>query len=149
MESVIRMVVVYIFLLIVMRISGKRTMAESTAFDMVVLLIIGDLVQEAVMDNDYSITNCVIVISTLMGLEVTLSFLKLKSKKVDKVLDGVPLVIVENGKLLKERADKARVKEDEVMESARSLHGLERMDQIKYAVLEKGGEISIIKKETE
>src|SRR5688500_8803680 len=101
MDSVFRVAIIYFFLLVIFRISGKRTLSESTPFDLVVLLIIGDLVQEAMVDSDHSLTNCITVVATLMLLEVTLTLLKHKNNKVDAILDGVPLVIVNKGELLK------------------------------------------------
>jgi uncharacterized membrane protein YcaP (DUF421 family) len=144
MDSVVRITIIYFFLLIIFRISGKRTLAESTPFDMVVLLIIGDLVQEAVVDSDHSLTNCILVVTTLMLFEITLTMLKFRSEKVDAVIDGLPLILVNQGRVLKDRLDKAKVKEEDIIEAGRVNHGLERMDQIKYAVLEARGEISIV-----
>lgn len=146
MESVFRVLIIYFFLLVIIRLSGKKTLAESSPFDMVVLLIIGDLVQEAIMDDDYSIMNCIVVVTTLMLLEVTISFIKQVSQKAEKLIDGVPLILINNGEVLKERMKKSRIREEDILESARTTHGLERIDQIKYAVLEKSGQISVIEK---
>jgi uncharacterized membrane protein YcaP (DUF421 family) len=144
MESIVRALVIYLVLLIVFRIAGKRALAQITTFDFVLLLIIGEATQQALLGDDYSIVNAVLIIVTLIGTDIGMSLWKLRSKTLDKLVDGVPLVIVENGVPLKDRMDKVRVDESEVLSAARATQGLERMDQIKYAVLERSGGISIV-----
>ena len=146
MDSVIRPLVVYIILLVIFRISGKRTMSNTTPVDMVLLLIISETVQEALIDDDHSVTNAVILVITLVMADVGISLLKLRSPKMEKILEGTPTIIVEDGKPLKDRMDRARIGEDDVLEAAREKQGLERMDQIKFAVLEKSGTITVIPK---
>lgn len=146
MEMVLRGAAIYLALLVIFRIAGKRALAQITTFDFVLLLIIGEATQQALLGDDYSVTNSVLIIVTLIGLDIAFSLLKERFKTLEKLMDGVPLVIVEDGKPLKERMDKARVDESDVLTSAREAHGLERMDQIKYAVLERSGGISVIPK---
>ena len=144
MESVIRGLVVYFFLLIVFRISGKRTLSEASAFDLVLLLIISETTQQAMVDNDHSITNAAILILTLVGSGIGMSLIKQWSPTVDRWMDGVPLIVVKDGKLLREAMNRERVDEDDILEAARELQGLESISQIKYAVLERGGKITIV-----
>jgi uncharacterized membrane protein YcaP (DUF421 family) len=144
MESVLRGAAVYLFLLVVFRIAGQRTLAQITTFDLVLLLIISEAIQQALIGNDNSMTNAGLIVLTLAGLNVGLSVLKQRSKHAEKVLEDVPLVLVAEGRILKDRMDKVRVDEDDILEAARSMHGLERLDQIRYAVLERSGDISII-----
>ena len=146
MDSVLRAATIYIALMIIMRVAGKRSLAQITTFDFVLLLIIGEATQQALLGQDFSVTNAVIVIVTLVGLDIGLSLIKRHSKTIDKVLDDVPLVIVEDGVPLKDRMAKARVDEEDVLSAARHLQGLERLDQIRYAVLERSGGISIVPK---
>jgi uncharacterized membrane protein YcaP (DUF421 family) len=148
MEPVLRAVGIYVFMLIVFRFAGKRSLSEMSNFEFVLLLIIGESAQQAVLGKDYSLTNAYLVILTLTGLQISLSIWKQRSERVKRWLDGLPVVIVEDGRPLKERMDKLRVGEDSVLEAARELQGLERMDQIKYAVMESTGTITIIPKET-
>jgi uncharacterized membrane protein YcaP (DUF421 family) len=136
----------FFFLQIIFRISGKRTLAEATNFDLIILLIISETTQQAMVDDDHSMVNGFLLIMTLVGISIGLSLLKQKFPALDKWLEGGPLVIVDNGRVYKERMDKVRVSEDDVLEAGRSIHGLERMDQIKRAVVERGGSISIIPK---
>ncbi|MEH2243844.1 DUF421 domain-containing protein [Nostoc sp.] len=147
MGAVLRAVAVYLFLFILFRLAGKRSLAQITTFDFILLLIISEATQNAMIGNDYSLTNGFLVIMTLVGIDIALSLCKQRSPQIEKFLDGVPLVIVEEGRPLKDRMAKARVDEDDILTAARELQGLERMDQIKYAVLERSGGISIIPKQ--
>lgn len=144
MNPIIRGVAVYLFVFLIFRILGKRTLSETTTFDFVLLLIISETTTDALIGEDYSLMACFIMVSTLVGLDLLLSLAKNKWKLFDKVADGAPLVLVDKGTPLKKRMDKSRVDEEDVLEAARMVHGLERMDQIKYAVLERDGTISII-----
>jgi len=144
MDAVLRGAVIFIFLLVLFRLTGMRTLNAVTPFDLVLLLIISEAAQNAMIGQDYSLTNSFLVILTLVGLDVLLSFVKQRSHKAEKVLDGAPLLIVERGRLLEDRMHKSRVDQEDVMAAARLHQGLERLEQIKYAVLEVNGEISII-----
>jgi uncharacterized membrane protein YcaP (DUF421 family) len=144
MESVLRGLLVYFFLLIVFRISGKRTLSQTTSFDLVLLLIISETTQQAMVDNDHSITNGFLLIITLVGTSILLAALKQFFPKLELFLEGQPVIVVNNGKLLHEVMNKVRVDQEDILLAARMLHGLERMDQIKYAILERDGEISIV-----
>ncbi len=149
MDSVLRAIAIYAILLIIFRISGKRSLAQITTFDFVLLLVIGEATQQALLGDDFSLTNAFIVIITLLGLDIALSLLKQRSPKIELWLDDTPLIIVEDGRPLKERMAKARIDESDVLTAARELQGLERMDQIKYAVLERSGGVSVVPKPQE
>jgi uncharacterized membrane protein YcaP (DUF421 family) len=142
-DSVLRAAAVYLFLLVVFRIAGKRALAQITTFDLVLLLIIGEATQQALLGEDFSVTNAYVVIATLVVMERGFSILGAKYPAVDRVLESVPVVVAADGRLLA-HARREDVTEAEVLEAARHLHGLERMDQIKFAVLERSGGISII-----
>ena len=144
MESVLRGLIVYLFLLLVFRISGKRTLSQTTTFDLVLLLIISETTQQAMVDSDHSITNGFLLIATLVGASILLGVLKQKFPKLDLLLEGQPMLVVNKGQLIREVSDKAHVDEEDILNAARLLHGLERMDQIKYAILERDGNISIV-----
>lgn len=144
MDSVLRAVTIYVGLMIIMRVTGKRSLAQITTFDFVLLLIISEATQQGMLGEDFSLTNALIVIVTLVGCDLFLSLATFRWGGLSKIVNGVPLVVVEDGKPLKDRMRKARLSEDDVLEEARKAQGIERMEQIKYAVLEKGGGISII-----
>lgn len=144
MDSVFRATAVYLILLVILRIAGKRTLAQITVFDFILVLIISEATQQALLGDDFSITGAAVVIATLVLLDIALSELKQRSRRVDQIIDDIPVVIVDNGKLLLDRMNRARIDEQDVLVAARDLHGLERLDQIKYAVLERSGGISIV-----
>jgi uncharacterized membrane protein YcaP (DUF421 family) len=145
-ESVGRALAVYCFLLIVFRIAGKRTLSEATAFDLVLLLIISETTQQAMVDNDHSMTNCVILVLTLVGADIGLSLLKHWIPSLDPVIDGTAVILVRDGKLLRDRMNCERVGIDDILEAIREQQGLENLDQVKLAVLERSGQISVIPK---
>lgn len=147
MDSVLRAAAVYLALLLLFRIVGKRTLAETGAFDFVLLLIIAEATQQAMIDDDNSMTNAFLIIVTLLTLNVGFSLLKQRSPVVDRLIDDVPVLIVVDGTPLKDRMDRARVDERDVLQAARETQGLARLDQIRYAVLERDGAISVVPKE--
>jgi uncharacterized membrane protein YcaP (DUF421 family) len=95
------------------------------------------------------LTNAFIVVLTLVGLQVALSWIKQHSETVKRVTDGLPILLVENGRVLERNLGRERISEDAILEAARELQGLERMEQIMYAVLETTGTISIVPKQGE
>ena len=147
MDSIIRACAVYFFLLVLFRIAGKRSLGQITTFDAVLLLVISEAVQQALINNDTSMTNAFILVLTLLGLDVSISLLTLRSRTADRVINDMPLMLLENRKLFKDRMMKARVTEDDILAMARELQGLERLDQIKFAVLERSGGITVVPNE--
>jgi uncharacterized membrane protein YcaP (DUF421 family) len=147
MEPILRGIAVYVFLLVVFRISGKRSLAETSSFDLVLLLIISETTQQAMVDHDHSMINAFLLIITLVGADILLSLLKQRAPAAERWLDGVPIIVVQDGRLLQDRAKRERIDENDVLEAARLEQGLESLDQIKFAVLERGGRISIIPKQ--
>jgi uncharacterized membrane protein YcaP (DUF421 family) len=144
MDSVLKACAVYLFLWAIVRISGRRTLGEMTAFDFVLFLIIGGATQRAITGQDYSLTNAFILVATFITIEIGLSLIERDSPLMRRILNATPTILVENGHVLAYRMRRARVTEDNILEAARRLHGLERMDQIKYAILEPSGDISIV-----
>jgi uncharacterized membrane protein YcaP (DUF421 family) len=144
MESVVRAFVIYFALWALIRISGRRTMGELSAFDFILFLVIGGATQRALVGQDYSMTTALVIISTLIAIDVLLSLAKRDSNLVARVVDGVPMIVVDHGRPLTDRLRKARISVEDVLEAGRRLHGLERLDQMKYAILEAGGDISIV-----
>ena len=146
MDSVLRALAIYAGLLIIMRITGKRSLAQITTFDFILLLIIGEATQQALLGDDFSLTNAFIVITTLISIDLGLSLITYRSPLLGKLINGLPVIVVEDGQPIRDRMNKARLSDDDILEEARLQQGLERMEQIKYAVLEKGGGVSIIPK---
>jgi uncharacterized membrane protein YcaP (DUF421 family) len=149
MDTVIHAAGIYLALMILLRMSGRRTLAQATTFDLILLLVISEATQQALLGDDFSITNAAVVIVTLIGLDIGLSYVKALSPRLAALLDGRPMILVEHGKPIAERLARSRVDEEDILEAARQSRGLERMDQIGYAILEVSGGISIIPSEDE
>lgn len=147
MDSVLRAAVVYLALLLLFRIIGKRSLAETGVFDFVLLLIIAEATQQAMIDDDNSMTNAFLIIVTLLALNVGFSLLKQRLPLVERLIDDVPVLIVVDGNPIKERMDRARVDERDILQAARETQGLTRIDEIQYAVLERNGGISVVPKQ--
>jgi uncharacterized membrane protein YcaP (DUF421 family) len=146
MDALIRAVAIYVFLLIAFRIGGKRSLGQTTTFDFVLLLIIAETTQQALLGDDFSVTNAFFLIVTLLSLDIAMSLLKRQWPRIDRLVEGTPLVIVEHGKPIRDRMHKARIDEEDVLSTARELQGLKRMEQVDYAVLERNGAITILPK---
>ncbi len=144
MDTILKTVFVYAFLWAVVRLAGRRTVKEATAFDFVLFMLIGSAMQRALTGQDYSLTNAVLIVSTLVLLDVLLSLGRRDWTMFGKILKGVSTIVVEDGKPLTWRLRRARLKEDDVVDAGRSRHGLDHIDEIKFAILEASGEISII-----
>lgn len=144
MHSVLRSVAVYLFVLVVFRISGKRSLSQITTFDFILLLIIGEATQQALLGNDFSVVNAFVVIGTLISLEIVFSHLEGRWPKFGRAVGSLPVVVVENGRLLEDRAKQEGVTLSEILAEGREKHGLERLEQFKYAILERHGGISVI-----
>ena len=146
MDVILRAVLVYLFLLVLFRLAGRTTLAQITSFDLVLLLIVAEVTGPAMLGDDISLTGAFLAGITLIGLGVLFTALTNRSEVLDRWVDDRPLVIIEDGRVIGDRLKKSRVDMDDVMEQARLAQGLERLDQIKYAVLESSGSISIIPK---
>jgi len=147
METVIRGAAIYFFLMLILRASGRRTLAEITPFDFVLLLIIAETTQQALLGEDYSISNAIVLIVTLIGLDIFLSHVMRWWPAAGRLLEGVPTVLVRDGKIDRRALERSRIGEEEILVAARQRQGLENLSQIKHAVLETDSGISIIPKE--
>lgn len=146
MEAPLRALAIYAFLLLIFRISGKRTFAQITPFDFVLLLIVGEATQQGLIGNDFSVSKAMLLIVSLVGIDIGLSYVQRHFPAIDRAVEGRPLIILEDGSIIRERLKKARVDEGDVLEAGRKVHGVERLDQMKYAVLERDGTISVVPK---
>lgn len=144
MDAVLRTSAIYLFLLVVFRLAGKRTLGEVTPFEFVLLLVIGEATQQGLLGEDFSVTNALLVVTTFIVIDIGLGLAKQHVPWLERAVEGAPVVIFAEGKPLKDRMDRARVDESDILEAAREKQGLERLDQVKFAVLERSGGISII-----
>lgn len=144
MDPTLRALVVYVFMLVLFRIMGKRTLGQITTFDFVLLLVVGESASQALMGDDFSLTTALLLVTTLLGIDYLLAIVKQRSPRIEELMEGAPLIVVQDGKCLHARLRRAGLDEADVLMAARQSHGLERLDQIKFAVHERGGDISII-----
>jgi uncharacterized membrane protein YcaP (DUF421 family) len=147
MDAILQSTCVYIVLIAIFRLTGKRTLAQITTFDFILLLIISEATQAALIGQDDSVTGAVLVILTLIGLDLGLGVWKQHSPAISKLIDGRPLILIQDGHLHRDRMERERIDEAEILQAARESRGLERLDQIKHAVLEQHGTITIIAKD--
>jgi uncharacterized membrane protein YcaP (DUF421 family) len=144
MDVVLRAFAMYLVILVLLRVSGSRSLGQLTAFDFVLLMIVAEATQQALLGDDFSFTTAALVITTLVTMDIGFSVLKQRFPTFEHIIDSAPVVLVMNGEPLKDRMDRVRMDEMDILSAARLSQGLERMDQIKYAVLERSGHISII-----
>lgn len=145
MESVVKTIVLYFALMLLLRtLAGRRTMGEMTAFDLMLLLIVGDITQNFLVGDDASFTGVVLVIGTFVLTDIALSILKQRYTFISHWIDGVPTVLCRNGELDREALRKARIKEDDILAAARQNQGIARREDIGLAMLEANGKISIV-----
>lgn len=143
MDAMTRAAAIYVVVWLFFRLSGRRTLAQMTAFDFILLLICGQATQQALLGNDHSITNALLVVLTLISIDGAVTMLQSRSAVFAKVVQGRPLLLVRNGEPLRDRMSRERVSEEDILHEARS-KGFSRLDQIRHAVLEPSGGISII-----
>ncbi|WP_439125085.1 MAG: DUF421 domain-containing protein [Pseudomonas rhizophila] len=109
MDSVLRAAAIYLVLMIVFKIAGRRSLAELTTFDLVLLMVIGEATQQALLGDDFLLTNVVLVIVTLIAIDIGFSLVKQRSRWFFRVLDGGPTIVVEDGRVLAERLKYSRL----------------------------------------
>jgi uncharacterized membrane protein YcaP (DUF421 family) len=146
MDSILRGAATYLFVWIIFRIAGKRTLAQITTFDAVLLLIISETTQAALLDDDHSFTNSILLILTMLGLDVAFSYLKQWSSRLERIMDGVPLLVLDQNGLRHDVLASERVDEHDILHAARDRLGLANLEEIEYAILEQTGEITVIPK---
>lgn len=145
MDIVLRAIVLYAFVVFVMRVIGRRELSSMTPFDLVLLIVLGDAIQQGLTQDDYSITGALLAVATIASLQVFTSYLSFRSEKARKVLEGDPLVIVDHGEIVERNLTRERMTKEEIAEEARQQQ-IASLDEIEWAILEANGSISFIKK---
>jgi uncharacterized membrane protein YcaP (DUF421 family) len=146
MDIVLRAVALYAFVIFVMRVIGRRELSSMTPFDLVLLIILGDAIQQGLTQDDYSVTGAVLAIGTIATLQVGTSYLSFRFPPMRKVFQGQPIVLVDHGKFVHRNLRRERMTEEEVAEEARQQQ-IASLDQVDWAILEANGSISFIKKD--
>jgi uncharacterized membrane protein YcaP (DUF421 family) len=143
MDIVLRAVFAFFFVLLLTRIVGRRELSSLQPFDVILLVMIGDLVQQGVTQNDFSVTGIVLAGGTIAVLTVVVSYGSFKIPKLRPVLDGEPVIVVQDGEPIRRNLDRNRVTIDEVRAAAR-YEGIAALRDVEWAVLETSGKISFI-----
>lgn len=146
MDIVLRGVAVYAFIYLLTRVVGRRELSTLQPFDLILLIILGDSVQQGLTQDDYSLTGAFLAIGTIAALQVATSWMSFRFPRMRPVLEGEPIVIVEGGKAIERNLKRERLAVEEVMEEAR-MQQIGSLDEIQWAVLETSGNISFIKKQ--
>jgi uncharacterized membrane protein YcaP (DUF421 family) len=145
MDIVLRAAAIFFFVFLVTRMIGRRELGLGEPFDVILLVVLGDLIQQGVTQNDYSVTGTMLALGTFTLLTVGLSYLSFRSRRLRTVLEGHPLVLIENGKPVEHNLKSQRLALDEVLAEAR-VQQVASMDEIRWAILETSGSISVIPK---
>src|SRR5919197_918177 len=145
MDIVLRAVFLYAFVVFVMRVIGRRELSSMTPFDLVLLIILGDAIQQGLTQDDYSVTGAVLAVATIATLQVATSYVSYRSKRARRVLEGDPIVIVDHGDLVDANVARERMTLDDITEEARQQQ-ISSLDEVEWAILEANGSISFIKK---
>jgi uncharacterized membrane protein YcaP (DUF421 family) len=145
MDIAIRAVALYAFVLVLTRVIGRRELASLEPFDLVLLIVLGDSIQQGLTQDDYSVTGAVIVISTIAALQVLTSYVGFRVPFVRPVLEGEPIVVVEDGKPIEKNLHRERMTVAELMAEARQQQ-IASLGEVQWAVIETSGNISFIKK---
>jgi uncharacterized membrane protein YcaP (DUF421 family) len=148
MEPIARGAATYLFVWLIFRATGKRTLAQITTFDAVLLLIISETTQAALVDDNNSFTNTVLLILTMLGIDVLLSCVKQRYPALERIMDGAPLIVMSHGTLHREAMERERIDEQDILHAARDREGIGSLDELEYAVLEQTGEITVIPKKS-
>lgn len=146
MDSVLRGLAVYLGLLVIFRLAGRRTLAQMTPFDLVLALIISETLQQAMVGNDQSVVNALLLVLTLVGTATIMSILKIKSSRLERLIDGLPVIAIEKGKMHEDRMNAMRVDADDIMSAARESQAIEKLEDIDHVIVETSGKITIIPK---
>lgn len=142
-EFIVRAVIVYTFLLVMLRITGKRQIGQLAPFDLVLLLVLSNAVQNAMNGGDNSVSGGLISAVTLIGINMFVGWATWRSKKFERLIEGQPRVLIHNGKLYEEALTREKLTHHELMSALRSA-GCSCIEEVRSAILETDGQITVI-----
>lgn len=145
-ELILRAVVIYIGVFLLFRLVGKKQLGEMSPFDFVLVVIVSEAVSNGLLGDEHSITGGLILASTLVALNYGVDFISFKSKKMEKIIDGEAQLLVSQGKVRQSVMDREKITLEELMSSVRR-DGIEKLEDVRFAILETNGKISIIPQE--
>jgi uncharacterized membrane protein YcaP (DUF421 family) len=143
MDIVIRAAIIFAFVFLLTRVLGRRELNSLEPFDLILLVVTGDLVQQGVTQNDESLTGALLAISTIGLLTVALSYLSFRFKRIRPILNGEPIVLVEDGEVIESNLRRQRLTREEIGAEAR-LEGIASIEDVRWAILETNGRISFV-----
>lgn len=143
METVLRIAFIYFFLMLALRVMGKRELNKMSAFELVMLLLIPELFSQGALREDFSMTNATIATATLLTLVFLTSVVSHISSRAHNVINGTPTVLVRSGRYVEDNMNRERIAPDELLAEMHKA-GYEKLDQIKWAILEDDGKISLV-----
>jgi uncharacterized membrane protein YcaP (DUF421 family) len=146
MDIAIRGIVLFGFVYLLTRVTGRRELSSLQPFDLILLIVLGDAIQQGLTQDDYSVTGAVIAVGTIATLQVVVSYLSFRFRWARRVLDGDPIVLVQDGKVIERNLKRERITKDELAEEARGQQ-IAKLDDVKWAVFEPSGTISFIPKQ--
>jgi uncharacterized membrane protein YcaP (DUF421 family) len=146
LEKIVRCVIVYLFLLVVFRVMGKRQLGQMTAFDLIVLLIISELVQNAMIGEDNSVTGGLISVTTLVLLNAGVAWMTYRFKAAERLVEHAPTILVRHGRVLWENVRREHMTPAEFRSALRH-NGVASLHQVRFVLLEEDGRLSVIRKE--
>ena len=147
MDVVIRATVAFLFVLFLTRVVGRRELSSLEPFDLIMLVMLGDLVQQGVTQNDFSVTGLVLAGGTIALLTVVVSWASFRFRVLRPALDGYPVILVQDGKTIDRNLSRNRITNEEIAAAAR-MQQVDKIEDIRWAVLETSGQISIIPKQS-
>ena len=147
MDLVLRAIFVFAFLMLLTRIIGKRELSSLQPFDLILLIVLGDAVQQGLTQDDYSLTGAVLVVGTIAVLQVFVSWVSYRFPRARPILEGEPVIIVQDGKTIERNLRRERLTPEDIAEEARK-QSIAHLDEVRWAVLETDGQISFIKKQS-
>src|SRR5438477_3123134 len=145
MDIVLRAIVLFGFIFLVVRVMGRRELAKLEPFDLILLIVLGDAVQQGLTQDDYSLTGAFLAIGTIAVLQLVVSYANFRFPKLRPVLDGEPIVVVQDGKPIEKNLRRERVTIEDLAAAAR-MQSIASLDDVQWAVMETSGAISFIKK---
>jgi uncharacterized membrane protein YcaP (DUF421 family) len=147
MDLVLRAIVVFVFVFVLTRVIGRRELSSLQPFDLILLIVLGDALQQGLTQDDYSLTGALLVVGTLALLQVFVSWVNWRFPRSRGVIEGEPVIVVEDGKPIERNMKRERLTLDDIAEEARK-QSIAHLDEVRYAVLETSGELSFIKKDS-
>jgi uncharacterized membrane protein YcaP (DUF421 family) len=148
MDIVIRAVALFVFVWLVTRAVGRRELSTLEPVDLILLVVIGDLIQQGVTQNDFSVTGAMLAVGTIGAMTVLFSYTAFRFKRMQPILEGDPVILIEHGKPLERNLRRNRITLEELAAQARLTAQIAHIKDVEWAVLETSGQISFIPKQT-